>query len=147
MSPDTIEKLNSEFAEFPIMCASEIPSQAEVESAEEVIGIPFSPDYKDFLLQYGGAMVGPYPIFGLRQAKVMGDNRWSVIEMTRRFRHDSGVEEISSWIVFSEDQAGSPVGMDATGKVWIFDHDFGGVHAEAGSFEEYVRCKCLQLDS
>jgi hypothetical protein len=35
--------------------------------------------------------------------------------------------------------------LDADGKVWISDHDFGGVQVIAKSFEEYLRKSCLKL--
>ncbi len=57
---------------------------------------------------FGGAMVGPYPIFGLRPVEVMGDNHWSVVDVTRRYRID-GVAGTEDWVVFSEDHAGNPV--------------------------------------
>ena len=91
-------------------------------------------------------MVGPYPIFGLRPAEVMDDELWSVMTVTERFR-GMGVAEVSSWYIISEDHSGNPVGVDADGKVWIYDHDFGGVTELAASFEDYIRTQCLELTS
>jgi hypothetical protein len=144
MRSDTVERLDAEFAEFPIMRASEVPSKAEVAESEQQIGVAFDSDYREFLLRYGGGMVGPYPIFGLRPVEVMGTDHWSVVEMTRHCRSD-GVPGVERWVVISEDHAGNPVGMDAEGSIWIHDHDFGGIAAIACSFEEYVRHRCLKL--
>ena len=144
MKPDTWDHLEQEASEFPMMRASELPSESEVDAASKEIGIPFPEDYREFLLRYGGAMVGPYPIFGLRPAEVMGKSRCSVVDVTRQVR-SSGLDGVSNWIVFSEDHAGNPIGMDADGKVWIYDHDFGGVTKLAEGFEEYIRTQCLKL--
>lgn len=141
---DTLERLDQMFAESPVMRADDVPSAAEVDSAAEDIGIPFPKDYREFILRYGGATVGPYPIFGLHSCHVM-DERWSVIDVTHEGR-SSGIDGISDWIVFSGDLSGNPIGMDVNGKVWIYDHDFGGVAELASDFEEYIRIHCLKVD-
>jgi len=148
MTPDTVEKLDLMFLESPVMRAEDVPSVQEVETAEQQIGVPFPDDYREFLLRYGGAMVGPYPIFGLRPCHVMGDDQWSVINVTDEYRckfRRAGIDCISNWIVFSEDHGGNPVGMDATSTVWIHDHDFGGLSELAAGFEDYIRTHCLKV--
>jgi hypothetical protein len=144
MKPETIDRLDAEFAEFPILRANGTPSKAEIALAEQQIGVPFDEDYREFLLRYGGGMVGPYPIFGLRPVDVMGTDHWSVLDVTRHY-HSDGVLGVEQWVVISEDHAGNPVGMDAEGAIWIHDHDFGGISAIAGSFEEYIRDRCLKV--
>jgi hypothetical protein len=144
MMKDTIDKLNSEFSEFPTMRADSLPSSKEIEEASKEVGVPFAPDYHEFLSHFGGAMVGAYPIYGLRSVPVMGSHRWSVVEVTRQFRDDK-VPGCDSWVVISEDQAGNPIGMDSEGSIWIHDHDFGGISPLAKSFEEYIRTNCLNL--
>lgn len=144
MMTDTIERLKRRFAEFPMMRADSVSTVPEVAAAAQAIGIPFSPDYRTFLLTFGGGVVGPYPIFGLRSAPVMGKRRSLVVEITKQYRshHLPGCE---SWVVVSEDHAGNPIGMDCTGAIWIHDHDFGGVSRLARSLEEYIRVRCLGL--
>lgn len=144
MNSDTLAKLDEMFAESPVMRAEDVPTGDEVDAASQEIGIPFPEDYREFLLRYGGAMVGPYPVFGLRMTDVMDDSRWSVVDVTREIR-SCGLDGVSKWIVFSEDHAGNPIGMDTDGKVWIYDHDFGGVTKLAEDFEEYIRTHCLKL--
>ena len=144
MRPDTIDRLDAQFAEFPMMRANDAPSKAEIAQAEQQTGVPFDEDYREFLLRYGGGIVGPYPIFGLRPVEVMGSNHWSVVDVTRHYR-SCGVPGVERWVVISEDHAGNPVGMDAEGAIWIHDHDFGGISALAESFEEYLRGRCLKL--
>ena len=144
MNKDTVDRLDQMFAESPLIRAGDAPAKDEVNAAAHEIGLPFPEGYREFLLRYGGAMVGPYPVFGLRPSDVMEDDRWSVVDVTSEVR-SSGLDGVSNWIVFSEDHAGNPVGMDGDGKVWIFDHDFGGVTELAASFEEYIRIQCLKL--
>jgi hypothetical protein len=144
MMTDTIARLDIDLGDSPVLRAHTLPSVADVDSAEQQIGVPFPPDYRQFLLLFGGAMVGPYPVFGLRPVEVMGDDEWSVIDVTQRFRKNM-VPGCEKWVVFSKDHAGNPVGLDATGAVWIHDHDFGGISPLAANFEEYVRVRCLKL--
>lgn len=145
MGPDTIARLDAEFAEFPILLADGLPSEVEVDQAERRVGVPFGEDYRRFLLRYGGAMVGPYPIFGLRPVEVMGDDLWSVVVVTEWYRAQE-IPGTDRWVVMSNDHAGNPVGKDAAGAIWIYDHDFGGLAPLAESFEQYLRVRCLRLD-
>jgi SMI1/KNR4 family protein SUKH-1 len=144
MLPDTITRLDTMFAQFPIMRATTIPSEAEIAQAEQLVGVPFPDDYRQFLLRYGGAMVGPYPIFGLRPVEVMGVNHWSVVEVTHHYRIDR-VPGTDQWAIISEDHAGHPIGLDRDGIVWIHDHDFDGTLQLYGRFEDYLRRDCLKL--
>lgn len=146
MNADTIHRLSVKLSESPIIRADSLPSEAEVDDASNEIGVPFSADFRGFLLEYGAAMVGPHPIFGLRPVEVMGDDSWSVVAMTKRFR-DEGIPAASQWIIISSDHAGNPVGMDRDGLIWIYDHDCGGVSPLSKSFEEYLRVRCLGLDA
>lgn len=146
MTTDTIERLDTMFSESPVMCSDEIPTNEEVNIAEQLIGVPFPEEYREFILKYGGAVVGPYPIFGLRSADVMDEDRWSVVEITNQIRQ-IGIDDANKWIIVSEDHAGNPIGMDGDGKIFIYDHDFGGVSEIATSFEEYIRRVCLKLIS
>lgn len=145
MRQDTLMRLRKEFQEFPIIVANSFPTVNEIEQASIELGIPFPNDYVQFLQEFGGATVGPYPIFGLRPVSVMGDEEWSVVKMTKFYRAQP-VPGTDKWVVFSEDHAGNPIGFDAKGVVWIHDHDFGGIAQLAESFEDYLRKRCLKLN-
>ena len=145
MMNDTTARLNERFEESPIMRANDSPSDEEIDHAAQGLGVAFDSDYREFVKQYGGAMVGPYPIFGLRPVEVMDDDLWSVVKVTKRYRK-MAIAEIAQWYVVSEDHSGNPVGIDAEGNVWIYDHDFGGPSIIASSFEAYLRKMCLGLN-
>lgn len=144
MTPDTINRLNTELASSPILIAKSLPTELEIEKAAQELGIPFTNDYVEFLQKFGGAVVGAFPIFGLRPVPVMGKS-WSVLEMTNWYRQQS-IPEANKWVVFSEDHAGNPVGFDESGVVWTYDHDFGGTTRLMNSFEDYLRKRCLKID-
>jgi hypothetical protein len=63
MNQETISRLTDKLSESPILRAETLPSTAEVDDASSEVGVPFSSDYRDFLLTFGAAMVGPYPIW------------------------------------------------------------------------------------
>jgi hypothetical protein len=117
---------------------------SEVLELERQIGFILPKDYKDFVAQYGGGIVGPYRIYGRRAAPAMGSNESSALMVTERFRKQrwAGTE---GWLVVSTDHAGNPIGLDKEGKVWIADHDAGIVEVIACGFEEYLRKRCLNL--
>src|SRR2546428_5537635 len=121
MREETWNAIEPMFARFLFMRADGVDI-SEIDAASQELGIPFAGDYREFVHRYGGAIVGPYPIFGLRRADPMAMNEGSVLEVTRRFQEKRwpGTE---SRVVFSIDHAGNPVGLDSDGKVWLSDHD------------------------
>lgn len=143
MKKSTWELLNDKFSKFPMMRAGPV-AESEINNALASFGFQVDRDYFEFVVRYGGALVGSYPIYGIKQADAMGDDESSVVEITRRFRAEQwlGTER---WIVISVDHAGNPIGMDEDGRIWCSDHDAGEVVPIAPSFEEYIRTKCLGL--
>ena len=144
MRESTWHAIEAIFETAPMLRAEQV-SLNEIAMAAQELGLPFDADYREFISRYGGAIVGPYPIFGLRRAEPMGKNEASVVEVTRRFQQ-KGWPGTDRWVVFSIDHAGNPIGFDAEGKVWISDHDHGGIQATCSSFEEFIRRWCLKLD-
>jgi len=133
-----INRLRSEFDSFPNMLTESRPNAEKIEQAAAELGVPFTDDYIEFVRESGGAMAGAYPILGLRLVSVMGKRRWSVVEITKAYRHRS-IPGTDGGVVFSEDHARNPVGFDANGAVWTHDHDFGGITQLRDSFKQYVR--------
>lgn len=134
MKPKTIQRLDDFFAAMPVLVAEGV-AQEEVEAAEREVGAAFDADYREFLLRYGGAMVGSLPILGLRQAEVMGPD--TVVDVTARFRAD-GWSSTERWVVISMDLGGNPIGMAPDGGILVSDHDAGQISKLADSFEEFV---------
>jgi len=142
MKTDTLEALEKKFSESPFLKGGTVPRE-EIDQAAGALSATLPPDYIEFVEKFGGGIVGPYPIFGLRKVNAMG-RAFSVVSITKDFRQQNwrGTE---NWVVVSEDHAGNPIGLAADGKVWISDHDFGQVTIVAESFEDYVRKKCLKM--
>ena len=143
MRNETWQVLDDIFSKMPILKAEEVTSD-EITAAEYMVGIVLADDYKEFVRRYGGAIVGPFRVFGLRKAVPMGRNEGSFVEVTNTFRRQQwrGVEK---WVIISADHAGNPIGIDAEGKVWISDHDAQAVQIIAPNFETYLRKQCLNL--
>lgn len=144
MNAETWRALDRLFKKSPILRAATAPSREEVLKSLEQLGRPAHEDYVEFVERYGGATVGPLPIFGLRVSETMG-KPWHVVEVNEGYRAQRwpGVDD---WLVFSVDLAGNPIGLADDGTVWISDHDFGGVQEEASSFEDFIRRRCLRVD-
>jgi len=142
MQQDTINTLDAFFQKTPIMKAGPVP-RPEIDTALGNFQFSLPEDYLTFIEKYGGAIVGPYRIYGLRKAPSMGSKEASVLDITDRFvkQHWLGVE---NWLVISTDLSGNPIGLASDGKVWISDHDHGQVTVVATSFEEFLRSWCLK---
>lgn len=136
MKPDTIKRLDDLYSSMPVLMAGQVPS-TDVDRAEQLVGMSFDRDYREFVVRYGGAVVGSLPVLGLRRAEVMGDDSYSVVDVTARFRSD-GWAPTEDWVVISIDLAGNPIGLTAEGEVWISDHDVGATRIVARCFEEFV---------
>ena len=136
MKASTWAQLEKQFEEFPFMKATPV-SEEEVNSIEASLGVRFDSDYKQFVLKYGGAVVGPFPIYGLRQAGPMDEEFWSVYNVTMHYRkeHWPGTQD---WYVVSSDHSDNPVGITPEGKVISYDHDYGEMVDVAESFEDYL---------
>lgn len=136
MNLATIQRLDELFGDMPILRGGEVLA-SEIDSAERCVGVRFAPDYREFLMRYGGAMVGSLPVLGLRRAEVMGDDMFSVVDVTNRFR-DDGWESAGIWVIISMDLSGNPIGLTSTGEVWVSDHDARETRMVAATFEDFV---------
>ena len=143
MREETWKALEDMFSAHPILRARAVAVK-EILTAEAELGMRLSDDYKQFVCRYGGAIVGPFPIFGLRRAAPMARNEASFVDLTNDFKKRAwpGVER---WAIISIDHAGNPVGLDNQGKIWISDHDSRAVQLLAENFEGYLREYCLNL--
>lgn len=136
MKPETIRRLDELFSTMPVLLGGPVASR-EIAGAEQQVGVKFTPDYRQFLERYGGAMLGSLPVLGVRQAEVMADDTFSVVDVTARFRADKW-EPTDEWAVISIDLAGNPIGLTSEGEVWVSDHDSGQTIKVAATFEEFV---------
>src|SRR6266496_3330558 len=106
MRPDTWQKLEEMFARHPIMKAESVPYE-EIDACAANIVFQLDYDYREFIHRYGGAIVGRFPVYGLRKAKPMGKEAESFLAITHHFRRQRwpGVDK---WAVISTDHAGNP---------------------------------------
>ncbi len=138
---DGLEKL---FEEFPFMKADPVLLEEEIVETEKKLGVRFASDYKEFIQKYGGAIVGPFPIYGLRHADPMDDELWSVAEVTMHYRNE-GWPCVNDLYIISSDHSDNPVGIRNDGQVISYDHDLGEAFEIAKSFEVYL-AHCLGIE-
>lgn len=141
MKKETVKAIERLIATYPFMGAVDVPNDDEILSASARLNAVFHDGYREFLSRFGGAIVGPYPIYGLRPVDAMDHNRWSVVTITESVRES--IPETKDWVVISEDHAGNPIGFDPTGLIWTYDHDFGGAKIIARDFDAYLEESCL----
>lgn len=141
MKSSTLELLNEFFTKQPLLKGGAV-SPEEIELAQIALGVRFSEDYREFLEKFGGGIVGPYPIFGLRRSEPMDEHLWSVVDVTKHFRGQSWPGS-DGWYVISMDHAGNPMGEEDSGRVLSYDHDAGEMVEIAPNFEAYL-LSCLK---
>lgn len=136
------DRLDAEYREWP-QAAAQPGTPAEVEAAEAQTGLVFPPAYREFLLRYGGAYVGAFEIFGIREPGLFrsgGEEELNrVVAKQRFYKEQQGFPGIESWLVFSEDGYGNPIGIAPDGSVLRIDHDCGmEITVLAPSFLEFL---------
>jgi len=137
MNKATLALLDSDFSKHPVLIAGPA-SEDKVSEIEAFAGFPLPSDYKAFIERYGGAIVGPYSVFGFGASDAMADDESSVIQVTERFRSQRwpGTQED---IVISMDHAGNPITLDRCGHIHRFDHDSGVSENISDSFEGFIK--------
>jgi hypothetical protein len=125
-------------------------SPVDTTEFDRVIGLGnhfIDPDYREFVVRYGGGLIGSSPIYGLRKAEFMGTvgGKSTAPEITNWFKVKRwpGVDQ---WLVFSIDLGGNPIGFNVDGRVWLSDQaDFKEVIEIASGFEDYLLKWCLKM--
>lgn len=136
------EVLDAEFEEFPVLVAGPA-NPSEFEQIEKFAGFSLPSSYKDFVRRYGGAIVGPYSVYGWGASSAMASNEGSVIDVTNRFRADRWPGSDSA-IVVSMDHAGNAIMLNENGEIVRFDHDSGDTEMLAPNFESFILDWCLK---
>ena len=140
MKFETWKKLDSLFEKYEFLKSSVVPEN-EIFDAEKRLNVKFDADYFSFLRRYGGAIVGPYPIFGLRKVMPMDHALWSIVKVTNHYRNE-GRLGVDDWYIVSVDHSDNPIGINIDGVVYKSNHDFGVTEIVNNTFEEYLT-RCL----
>ena len=146
MNEDTWQRIDERFRRRPQARASPV-DPAEFDGAMQGLAQKLDPDYREFVLRYGGGLVGPNPIYGLRKAEWMGTigEVSTAPDLTRLYREKRwpGVEH---WFIFSIDQGGNPIGFAPDGTVWLSDQlDYQQIVQLASNFEDYLLKWCFKV--
>ena len=146
MNEDTWRSIDERFRRRPQAKASPVDA-TEFDHAIELFAPKIDPDYREFVLRYGGGLVGPSPIYGLRKAGFLGTigGKSTAPEITTWFR-EKRWPGIDDWLVFSVDQGGNPIGFATDCSVWLSDQtDFPQIIKLAQGFEDYLLKWCLKV--
>src|SRR6266508_6449159 len=108
MSPQTRDRLARWFSAWPGAMAG-VASEAEVAAVESVLGARLPDDYREFVLRYGGAVVGREEILGVRRPPLGGPDLGSppVVAYTLHMRGHLPAEYGAMIVVAVEN--GNPV--------------------------------------
>jgi hypothetical protein len=137
---DTLMRLAEELREWPEAVAGPA-TEEEVRRAEQQVGRPFPPDYREFILRHGGGTIGALSVYGVRPASMMATTD-TVVHRNERFQQ-SGWPGLKPVLVIASDGSGNPIGIGPEGRIWRSDHNASYVYqCVAEGFEEFIR-SCL----
>ena len=131
LSLDTKSRVETYFRELPDGMLYAPATEEELQEFETVFGtIP--EDYRWLLQTCGGGVIGRDWVDGI---VVLADSH-------RKFQREFGPPRgwtMRDVFVIGWDGGGNPFGIErSTGRVLVEDHQFGGIHELAPSFEEFV---------
>lgn len=146
MKEQTWTLIEEHFRNRPNSIAEPVSDEELSASIAELGFSHVSTDYRQFILRYGAAEVGPYTIYGIRKTPGMGPYEGTFVEMTNQYRQDKW-PEIDDWLIISTDLGGNPIGLSEDGSIWVSDPDCEVIPLLiASNFEEFLLKHCLKID-
>lgn len=136
MDPTLQEAILKEWLKLP-SAVRELPASETALLEFEARHGPIPPTYRWFLSRCGGGSVGADYVDGIDD----------LAESHRKFQAESGPGgwTMKNVFIIGWDGAGNPFGIDsATGRVLLEDHNFGGIHEMAASFEALLIKRLLE---
>lgn len=119
------------FAALPDGCKCAVATASELIAFEEAFA-PIPDDFRWLLMQCGGGTIGSEWVDGIHE----------LAETHRKFNAESDIENgwtMDGVFVIGWDGSGNPFGIEtATGKILVEDHNVGGIHEMAPSFEAFL---------
>ena len=129
MKKELIERLRRFLSAHDMMGTP--ASDEQVVCAEQELGVKFSPDYIDFVKNFGKAYAGMM-INAL-------DGNENVVDETKSFREVH--PDVTDTYVISDDGSGNPIMINSKGEVEIYYHDSDAeIEIIASSLEQYIDC-------
>src|SRR5262245_48331727 len=111
------------------------PASEEELSDFEAEFMPIPTDYRWYLKECGGGVVGSEWVDGIKQLRATH----------RKFQRESAAWGLKDVFVIGWDGWGNPFGIEnPSGKVVAADHDFGGVHQMAPSIMGFLTAGLLK---
>lgn len=133
------KQLADAFDTLPSDCRSRPATDAQLRAFEAEYG-PIPNDFRWFLMRCGGGPVGAEWVDGIDE----------LFESHHKFRAESETENgwtLQGVFIIGWDGAGNPCGIEnSTGRILVEDHNFGGIHEMAPSFQVFLERGLLSND-
>ena len=131
MTPATQKRLLAAHLALPRDCRYAPATESDLSAFERRFGtIPH--EFRWYLTTCGGGVVGSEWV----------DDILQLSESHAKFAKESGIPDgwsMAGVFLIGWDGAGNPYGIDSvTGQIVVEDHNFGGVHVMAPSFEAFL---------
>ena len=136
MTADVDASLLHAWQTLPDSCRSAPATHEELAAFEREYG-PIPPTYRRFLETFGGGVVGHQWLDSI--AELPASHRKFEAE-----RKAEGGWTMEAVFIIGWDGSGNPLGLHLhTGELLVEDHDFGGIHRVADSFEAFLAAGLL----
>lgn len=140
LASDLWQRIDAYLGEDVSILAAGAAPRTELDKIEQCAAFDLPEDYREFVLRYGGAIVGSYEIAGFGQSEAMSNA--SPISLTERFRSDNWPGVLFG-LVISMDGSGNPICIMRDGAIVSFDHNVGEFFLFGNTFRDFVLNCCL----
>ena len=137
LSSDLAERIEAEWGGSRTVLVAGPANATALAEIQDYASFELSRGYFDFVARYGGAIVGPYSVYGVGASEAMGADEASVITVTARFRADAW-PGAQAGLVASMDHAGNPMILRPDGSVVLADHDAGWAEEVWPTFDAFL---------
>lgn len=117
---------------FSDLLSQKPAKDAEISKAETLLSLSFAPEYREYLSEFGAAVVGSHELTGLSKSE-----RLNVVDVTKREWDINPQVPHSMYVVENAAIDGIIVWQDATGKVFKSSPNCAPEEI-AGSLVEYL---------
>jgi hypothetical protein len=134
LTASTLERVRRHCAQWP-GSHGHGATEADIIHEETLLGRRLPHGLRQLLLEFGGLLVGPCPLYGTQRPEFLPDELFRISDVNVRAHAEFPLEDTD--LVFSDDN-GCPIFFSSSLEVLVYDHDFGGRLHLANSFEEFL---------
>lgn len=130
LSDTAKQRIQAHISALPPALRRDLATEEQLRDFEAEFG-PIPADYRWFLLACGGGHFGSEEV----------DDAVELVNSHTKFRREFGSPRgwtMRNVFIIGWDGFGNPFGIEATGRIVLEDHNFGGIHELARTLEDFM---------